>query len=79
MYILLHFLVECMWRVMLPSTEAGGPYTITADSQQYGVIVLTDIMIGNVWICGGQSNMAFPLNGVMMILIISIINIIKNI
>ena len=49
---------------MLPTTEAGGPYTITADSQQYGVIVLTDIMFGNVWICGGQSNMAFTLSGV---------------
>ena len=63
-----------MWKVWLPSTEAGGPYTITADSQQYGVIVLTDIMFGNVWICGGQSNMAFTLNGVMILLIISIIN-----
>ena len=53
MHILLHFLAECLWKVMLPTTEAGGPYTITADSQQYGVIVLTDIMFHwsiNAWV-----------------------------
>ena len=43
------------WAVTLPSMKAGGPYTmhITAADK----IVLKDILIGDVWICSGQSNM----------------------
>ena len=43
------------WRVVLPEYEAGGPYEmhLEADSS----IVIHDLMIGDVWICSGQSNM----------------------
>jgi sialate O-acetylesterase len=46
------------WRVQYPAMEAGGPYTFTvhADSSY----TFTDILIGDVWICSGQSNMEWP-------------------
>ena len=44
------------WSVTLPPQNAGGPYTLTVKGKE-GTITLTDILIGDVWICGGQSNM----------------------
>ncbi len=43
------------WFVMLSPMKAGGPYTmdITAGNK----ITLKDILIGDVWVCSGQSNM----------------------
>ena len=48
------------WRVEFPAMKGGGPYnaTIAAASK---TIVLDDILVGEVWICSGQSNMDFPL------------------
>jgi len=45
------------WSVQLPTPEAGGPYTITIDGHEK--ITLNDILIGEVWLCSGQSNMEF--------------------
>ena len=39
------------WRINLPKTRAGGPYTMTV-----GDLVLTNILIGDVWLLSGQSN-----------------------
>ncbi|XP_029571413.1 sialate O-acetylesterase-like [Salmo trutta] len=39
--------------------EAGGPYNVTAVLQNNHSITLTDVLFGDVWLCGGQSNMAF--------------------
>ena len=39
------------WRIDLTKMKAGGPYVLTIDSLQ-----LTDIMIGDVWLLSGQSN-----------------------
>ena len=39
------------WRVDLPKTKAGGPYTL-----QVGDELLTDVLVGDVWLCSGQSN-----------------------
>jgi sialate O-acetylesterase len=50
------------WRVTLPAMTAGGPYTVsvkTADASQ----TLSDILIGDVYLCSGQSNMALPVMG----------------
>ncbi|MEZ6096674.1 MAG: sialate O-acetylesterase [Pirellulaceae bacterium] len=49
------------WRAALETPEAGGPYTIEI-SENGGdpKIVLEDILIGEVWICSGQSNMEWP-------------------
>lgn len=46
------------WRVSLDPVEAGGPYSVTAVTQS-GTATLTDVLFGDVWLCGGQSNMYF--------------------
>lgn len=43
------------WNVLLSPMKAGGPYTMTVAGAN--TIVLKDILIGDVWICSGQSNM----------------------
>jgi len=49
------------WKVKVSTPEAGGPYTVTiSDGQE---IVLNNVMIGEVWICSGQSNMEMQLEG----------------
>jgi sialate O-acetylesterase len=40
------------WQLWLPPMKAGGPYTM-----QVNTITIKDILIGDVWICSGQSNM----------------------
>ncbi|XP_076591174.1 sialate O-acetylesterase isoform X1 [Chaetodon auriga] len=47
-----------IWRVMLDPVEAGGPYNVTAAAQSSRA-TLTDVLFGDVWLCGGQSNMYF--------------------
>ena len=39
------------WRIDLPKTKAGGPYTLTIGEHE-----LTDVLVGDVWLCSGQSN-----------------------
>lgn len=39
------------WRINLPKMKAGGPYTMTV-----GNFVLTNVLIGDVWLLSGQSN-----------------------
>jgi sialate O-acetylesterase len=48
------------WSVDLPPMPAGGPFTLTIHGKKD--IVLRDVMVGEVWIASGQSNMAFALN-----------------
>lgn len=43
------------WKLMLPALKAGGPYTMTIND-----IELKDILVGDVWVCSGQSNMELP-------------------
>ena len=45
------------WLVELPSMTAGGPYTLTINS-----VTLTNVLIGDVWFCSGQSNMQIIMN-----------------
>ena len=49
------------WRLMVQTPAAGGPYSITFTDGT--VLQLTDIMIGEVWVCSGQSNMEMPMRG----------------
>jgi sialate O-acetylesterase len=44
------------WRVELPALAAGGPYALTATSAS-GAARAEDVMVGDVWLCSGQSNM----------------------
>ncbi|MEI6167989.1 MAG: sialate O-acetylesterase [bacterium] len=48
------------WLVRLPSLQAGGPYELLASSAS-GEARLADILVGEVWICSGQSNMGYTL------------------
>lgn len=48
-----------VWTVKLKPLKAGGPFTMTIRGDQ--VLTLTDILVGEVWVCSGQSNMAFKL------------------
>ncbi|KAK7883216.1 hypothetical protein WMY93_029390 [Mugilogobius chulae] len=50
-----------MWRVTLDPVKAGGPYNITAASTTSNV-TLVDVLFGDVWVCGGQSNMYFEVS-----------------
>lgn len=46
----------------LPTPDCGGPYTIVLNDG-HGEKVLQNILIGEVWLCSGQSNMEFPVRG----------------
>src|SRR4030042_1917664 len=46
------------WHLNLRAHKAGGPFTMQIMGQD--TLVLTDILIGEVWICSGQSNMQWP-------------------
>jgi sialate O-acetylesterase len=43
------------WEVKLSNLNAGGPYTMTISGSNS--ITLKDILVGDVWVCSGQSNM----------------------
>lgn len=51
---------DAKWMLKLKTPAAGGPYTITIKG--YNTIQLEDVMIGEVWICSGQSNMEMNYN-----------------
>lgn len=44
------------WSVKLPTPSAGGPFVVRVNSGG-AEIVLDDVLIGEVWVCSGQSNM----------------------
>ena len=47
------------WIAELPALPAGGPYTLTIQGKNR--VQFKDVMIGEVWICSGQSNMEMQL------------------
>lgn len=49
------------WKVSLPKMHAGGPFTLTIQGKK--TITLKDVMVGEVWVFSGQSNMTFALSG----------------
>ena len=55
-----HFSKGGDWMIELPAQTAGGPYEMTVDLDGE-VRTITDIMIGEVFIAGGQSNMQMGL------------------
>jgi len=48
------------WSAELPSMKAGGPYTMYIKAKN--AIQLNDILIGDVWLCAGQSNMVHQMS-----------------
>lgn len=53
------------WSLWLMPESAGGPYALTAQGNtgSGSAVILSDILIGDVWLASGQSNMEMPLNG----------------
>ena len=47
------------WSVYLSPGEAGGPFQMTIKGTN--TVVLTDVLVGDVWVASGQSNMEFPM------------------
>ena len=43
------------WQLKIKTPRSGGPYTVTIQGDN--TIVLEDVLVGEVWVCGGQSNM----------------------
>ncbi len=50
------------WRLTLPPRPAGGPFDLTVAAAN--TITLHDVLIGDVWLCAGQSNMEMRVSNV---------------
>ncbi|WP_372719326.1 sialate O-acetylesterase [Novipirellula sp.] len=50
------------WQTTLPTPAAGGPYEIQIESGEQAV-TLENVLVGEVWICSGQSNMQWKMRG----------------
>ena len=46
---------QAQWELKIKTPEAGGPFTISIKG--YNEVILKNILIGEVWVCAGQSNM----------------------
>jgi sialate O-acetylesterase len=49
------------WKTKVSTPAAGGPYEITISDGE--PITLHNVLIGEVWLCSGQSNMEMPMKG----------------
>ncbi len=45
------------WSARLPAMSAGGPYTLAARTSSGATQSAADVLVGDVWLCSGQSNM----------------------
>ncbi|MBN2445670.1 MAG: 9-O-acetylesterase, partial [Phycisphaerae bacterium] len=51
------------WRVTLPALQAGGPHTLVVRGNN--TITINDVLVGEVWLCSGQSNMEMGVGAAM--------------
>ena len=51
---------QATWQTTLKTPGAGGPYTIKFKG--YNEVILNNVMLGEVWLCSGQSNMEWTAN-----------------
>lgn len=51
------------WKINLQKESAGGPFSLVISANNH--IIINNILVGEVWICGGQSNMEFKVNEVV--------------
>lgn len=49
------------WKISIPTPSAGGPYDVTVSDGT--PLTLSNVMLGEVWLCSGQSNMEMPMKG----------------
>lgn len=52
------------WEALLPALKAGGPHELTVRSSAGATQTIRDVLIGDVWLCSGQSNMEMPVRRV---------------
>jgi len=50
--------VDGTWRVKLKPLSAGGPFTLTITGDN--TVTVNNVLVGEVWVCSGQSNMEWP-------------------
>ena len=50
------------WKIKLETPKAGGPYSISVNNAD-NTIIIKDVLIGEVWLASGQSNMDLPVKG----------------
>ena len=48
------------WLVRLPAMKAGGPHTLKVSGSS--TVEAKDVLVGEVWLCSGQSNMEWPVS-----------------
>ena len=53
---------EGIWKLNLTTPDAGGPYEVSIITKD-STIILADVMVGEVWLASGQSNMEMPVKG----------------
>jgi sialate O-acetylesterase len=49
------------WLVRLPALPAGGPHTLVVEAANGETLAITDLLVGEVWLASGQSNMNWTL------------------
>ncbi len=49
------------WKLTIETASAGGPYDMSISDGER--LTLTDLFLGEVWLCSGQSNMEMPMKG----------------
>jgi sialate O-acetylesterase len=53
------------WKVTIPAAAANStPQTVTISTDGYDAVALKNILIGDVWLCAGQSNMNMPMDAI---------------
>ena len=50
------------WTVELPALSAGGPHQLEARFERGTLLTANDLLVGDVWLCSGQSNMEWPVS-----------------
>src|SRR5688572_1773215 len=50
------------WMLTLDPVQHGGPFQLTVKGKTY--IQINEVLVGDVWICSGQSNMEWPLSAI---------------
>src|SRR5581483_1682990 len=53
---------DSTWAVTLPAMKEGGPYDMQIDAANH--LTIKNILLGDVWVCSGQSNMELPMERV---------------
>ncbi len=53
---------DSTWQAQILTPEAGGPYQMKISNED-STVTINNVLIGEVWLCSGQSNMEMPLEG----------------